>query len=398
MEDENGLMIISYGSHVALYSGQSFHDKYLLNSSIHFRCRTKCCFDRTDRKVALVFFKDFCSYFPPGPDYELNRYGFSNINHSCRRGMNYPAHVLLGGMVILLYCEKDVNDIFADLEDHEADGGMADMPPVVFLSCKVSAGPIEGRILSCCLKNCRYARSFRPVLPTEGEWQQECLKKLKRKVLEGWFTKKNSKKKSWNSKRRAVLKKTEQPSCGWFAEEKEKSKKRAGTAFFWLADCRKLQERHLLCFLIYIKKGKAPFGLLKEEEEGEEERLVLEKPEFVAYTFDAGPNAVLIAPNRKVASSLLQRLLFYFPPGPDYELNSYVLGDKTILQEAGIESLNHIEALKPPPEAKDKVPSQRFAGDVSYFICTRSGKGPEILMEEEHALISSQTGLPKLVT
>ncbi|XP_028548821.1 diphosphomevalonate decarboxylase MVD2, peroxisomal isoform X3 [Dendrobium catenatum] len=115
----------------------------------------------------------------------------------------------------------------------------------------------------------------------------------------------------------------------------------------------------------------------------------------VAYTFDAGPNAVLIAPNRKVASSLLQRLLFYFPPGPDNELNSYILGDKTILQEAGIESLNHIEALKPPPEAKDKVPSQRFAGDVSYFICTRSGKGPEVLMEEEHALISSQTGLPK---
>lgn len=34
----------------------------------------------------------------------------------------------------------------------------------------------------------------------------------------------------------------------------------------------------------------------------------------VAYTFDAGPNAVLIARNRQVASLLLQRLLFYFPP------------------------------------------------------------------------------------
>ncbi|KAL8159309.1 hypothetical protein V2J09_000846 [Rumex salicifolius] len=34
----------------------------------------------------------------------------------------------------------------------------------------------------------------------------------------------------------------------------------------------------------------------------------------VAYTFDAGPNAVLIARNRKVATNLLQRLLFHFPP------------------------------------------------------------------------------------
>lgn len=34
----------------------------------------------------------------------------------------------------------------------------------------------------------------------------------------------------------------------------------------------------------------------------------------VAYTFDAGPNAVLIAQNRKTAAHLLQKLLYYFPP------------------------------------------------------------------------------------
>jgi len=37
----------------------------------------------------------------------------------------------------------------------------------------------------------------------------------------------------------------------------------------------------------------------------------------VAYTFDAGPNAVLIARDRKAATLLVQRLLYYFPPNSD---------------------------------------------------------------------------------
>ncbi|CAA2994968.1 diphosphomevalonate decarboxylase MVD2-like [Olea europaea subsp. europaea] len=43
----------------------------------------------------------------------------------------------------------------------------------------------------------------------------------------------------------------------------------------------------------------------------------------VAYTFDAGPKAVLISHNRKTAALLLQRLLFHFPPNSDTDLNSY---------------------------------------------------------------------------
>ncbi|KAK6135924.1 hypothetical protein DH2020_030342 [Rehmannia glutinosa] len=115
----------------------------------------------------------------------------------------------------------------------------------------------------------------------------------------------------------------------------------------------------------------------------------------VAYTFDAGPNAVLISHNRKAAALLLQRLLFYFPPQSDTDLNSYVIGDKTILKDAGIHEMKDIEALAPPPEIKDTNLTQRHKGDVSYFICTRPGRGPVVLTDESRSLINPETGLPK---
>ncbi|XP_039133958.1 diphosphomevalonate decarboxylase MVD2, peroxisomal-like [Dioscorea cayenensis subsp. rotundata] len=115
----------------------------------------------------------------------------------------------------------------------------------------------------------------------------------------------------------------------------------------------------------------------------------------VAYTFDAGPNAVLIAKNRKTASLLLQRLLFYFPPPTGSELTSYLLGDKSILQESGVQSMKDVEDLQPPLETKDKTMVQKYVGDVSYFICTKIGRGPTLLADEGQALLSSETGLPK---
>ncbi|XAR53500.1 Diphosphomevalonate decarboxylase [Bertholletia excelsa] len=115
----------------------------------------------------------------------------------------------------------------------------------------------------------------------------------------------------------------------------------------------------------------------------------------VAYTFDAGPNAVLIARNRNAAALMLQRLLFHFPPKSDADLSSYVVGDKSILQDAGIKDIKDVEALPPPPEIKDNIPAQKYKGEVSYFICTRPGRGPVILTDESQALLSSETGFPK---
>lgn len=114
----------------------------------------------------------------------------------------------------------------------------------------------------------------------------------------------------------------------------------------------------------------------------------------VAYTFDAGPNAVMIARNRKTAALLLQRLLFHFPPHSDTDLNSYVIGDKSILQDVGVQDMKDVENLPAPPEIKDNIPAQKSKGDVSYFICTRPGRGPTVL-SDSHALLNPETGLPK---
>ncbi|XP_074575295.1 diphosphomevalonate decarboxylase MVD2, peroxisomal-like [Curcuma longa] len=114
----------------------------------------------------------------------------------------------------------------------------------------------------------------------------------------------------------------------------------------------------------------------------------------VAYTFDAGPNAVLISQNRNTAALLLRQLLFCFPPPPDTELSSYVIGDKSILDEAGVPSMSDIEALPPPFLNKDGSPCQKFAGQISYFICTKLGSGPKLLNQSQ-SLISPSSGLPK---
>ncbi|PSS04980.1 Diphosphomevalonate decarboxylase [Actinidia chinensis var. chinensis] len=115
----------------------------------------------------------------------------------------------------------------------------------------------------------------------------------------------------------------------------------------------------------------------------------------VAYTFDAGPNAVLIARNRKAAALLLQRLLFHFPPRSDADLKSYVIGDKSILQDVGVQDMKDVDALPAPPEIKDNIAAQKYKGDVSYFICTRPGRGPVLLSDESQALLNPKTGLPK---
>ncbi|MQM14257.1 hypothetical protein Taro_047187 [Colocasia esculenta] len=163
--------------------------------------------------------------------------------------------------------------------------------------------------------------------------------------------------------------------------------------------CADSNQFHAVCLdtsppIFYMNDTSHRQGLLQTIINSVERWNQVEGKPQVAYTFDAGPNSVLIAPNRKVACLLLQRLLFYFPPHQDNDLTSYVIGDTSILQEAGLHSNEDVGALQPPPEIKDKAPHQRYPGDISYFICTRPGRGP-MLLPEDQALINPVTGLPK---
>jgi diphosphomevalonate decarboxylase len=68
-----------------------------------------------------------------------------------------------------------------------------------------------------------------------------------------------------------------------------------------------------------------------------------------------------------------------------------LVGDRSILGDAGLHSIEDVDALPAPPE----IPDQKFKGDVSYFICSRLGAGPKVVADENQALIDLVTGLPK---
>ncbi|KAG6556894.1 hypothetical protein Mapa_001474 [Marchantia paleacea] len=111
-----------------------------------------------------------------------------------------------------------------------------------------------------------------------------------------------------------------------------------------------------------------------------------------AYTFDAGPNAVLFAPDDKVARSLLQRILYLFPPASDADISRYVVGDQSIMELAGIKTIQDIEAL-PTPSEWSGIDIPRTKGELGYLICSRPGQGA-IVLEDSAALLDGATGFP----
>ena len=92
---------------------------------------------------------------------------------------------------------------------------------------------------------------------------------------------------------------------------------------------------------------------------------------FIAYTFDAGPNAVIYT-LEKYQLELLALLLKYFPPR-DSGTNEYV-SDKDLAQKA-------LEVQLDPSliDAVEKSSSIHKHGDVKMMYCTKAGEGAKRL-------------------
>ncbi|KAF8913715.1 mevalonate pyrophosphate decarboxylase [Mucidula mucida] len=98
-----------------------------------------------------------------------------------------------------------------------------------------------------------------------------------------------------------------------------------------------------------------------------------------AYTYDAGPNAVIYTPKENV-KEIVQMIVKYFPQKEAFKDVFGLFGTESV-QGAVVEGFN--EAVAKPFEA----------GAVKGLIHTRVGDGPRVLSAEESLL--SPNGLPK---
>ena len=96
---------------------------------------------------------------------------------------------------------------------------------------------------------------------------------------------------------------------------------------------------------------------------------------MAAYTFDAGPNAVIYSPKENMPQ-LLKLLLHYFPPNIDDatiipDKGGYVNKEQTLIEEYGVNprDTEGLPTLKMSPSAKGML----------KFILTKPGEGPIIL-------------------
>lgn len=101
----------------------------------------------------------------------------------------------------------------------------------------------------------------------------------------------------------------------------------------------------------------------------------------VAYTFDAGPNAVLLVRSCDV-NGLLDLVCHYFPPGAVDHAEEYVRGLSAGRRAQPLNEITH-ESLGAEP-----LP----AGALQYILHTKVGDGPRLLEHGESLL--GENGLP----
>jgi diphosphomevalonate decarboxylase len=100
-----------------------------------------------------------------------------------------------------------------------------------------------------------------------------------------------------------------------------------------------------------------------------------------AYTFDAGPNAVLYTLDQYAVELCALISLFFPPMGEDY-INNQEFSGRVLAFELDPSLVHSIE----------KHIQKSQVGDVKRLYFTKSGPGPRI-MGEDRAIIDSTTGL-----
>ncbi len=111
-------------------------------------------------------------------------------------------------------------------------------------------------------------------------------------------------------------------------------------------------------------------------------------PYKAAYTYDAGPNAVIYALEENV-SEIASLILAYFPQKP---------GEfKDVLGLYGADGSKDINAFAKVPQGFNETVAKTFdVGAIKGLIHTRVGDGPRKLSDEECLL--AESGLPKILS